>query len=138
MSPHSIGLDCMVNKAPAAGLRQEQSGRGPPSGSPTESIKRMSMMVNNGGSTFSLGPFVHQSSKLPINLHSGFPLSHSPLDRLIGKKRKCSPGSSSGSSGRSSKPTKVAKLPAMNNIHMKYVGTIPGAQGLSNNFLSTR
>ncbi|MBZ3887667.1 SH3 and multiple ankyrin repeat domains protein 3 [Sciurus carolinensis] len=106
-SPHNIGLDCVAIRAHAAGLLHEQSGRGPLSGSPTESIKRMSVMVNNGGSKLSLGPFVHQSSELPINLHGGFPLSHSPMDRLIGKKRKCSPGS--GGSG--SKPTKVAKLP---------------------------
>jgi ataxin-7 len=26
-------------------------------------------------------------------------------------------------------------LPAMNNVHMKHTGTIPGAQGLTNNSL---
>ncbi|MBZ3887241.1 Ataxin-7 [Sciurus carolinensis] len=130
-SPHSIGLDCVVNRAPTTVLRHEQSGRGPLSGSPAESIKRMSVMVNSGDSTLSLGPFDHQSSELPVNTHSGFPLLHSPLDRLIGKKRKCSPGSGGGGS----KPNKVAKLPAMNNVHMKHAGTISGAQGLSKNFL---
>ncbi|MBZ3875042.1 Ataxin-7 [Sciurus carolinensis] len=130
-SPHSIGLDCVVNKAPAAGLLHEQSGRGPLSGSPTESIKSMSVMVNSRDSTFSLGPFIHQSSELTVNSHSGFPLSHSPMDRLIGKKRKCSLGSGGGGS----KPTKVAKLPSIYNVHMKHTSTIPGAQGLKNNSL---
>ncbi|MBZ3881451.1 SH3 and multiple ankyrin repeat domains protein 3 [Sciurus carolinensis] len=74
------------------------------------------------------------SSKLPINLHGSFPLPHSPLVRLIGKKRKCSLGSVGGS-GSSSKPTKVARMPATGNIHMKHAGTIPGAQGLMNNSL---
>ncbi|MBZ3880023.1 Ataxin-7 [Sciurus carolinensis] len=106
-------------------------GGAPQVGAP-ESIKRMSVMVNSGDSTFSLGPFIHQFSELPVNLHGGFPLSHSPLDRLIGKKRKCSLGSGSGGG---SKPTKVAQLPAMNNIHMKHASTIPGAQGLTNNSL---
>lgn len=90
-------------------------------------------MVNSGDSTLSLGPFVHQSSELPVNSHGGFPHSHTPLDKLMGKKRKCSPGSSSVSN--SSKPTKVAKLPAVNNVHMKHTGSIPGAQGLTNSSL---
>ncbi|MBZ3886659.1 Ataxin-7 [Sciurus carolinensis] len=103
-SPHSTGLNCVVNSVSTMGLRHEQSGRGPLSGSPAESIKRMSVMVNSGDSTLSLGPFVHQSSELPVNSHSGFLLSHSPLYRLIGKKRKCSPGSGSGSSSSSTNP----------------------------------
>ncbi|XP_076984906.1 ataxin-7 isoform X5 [Tamandua tetradactyla] len=137
-SSHSIGLNCVTNKANSVSVRHDQSGRGPPGGSPAESIKRMSVMVNSSDSTLSLGPFVHQSSELTVNSHSGFSHSHTPLDRLIGKKRKCSPGSSSVSSSinsNSSKPTKVAKLPAMNNVHMKHTSTIPGTQGLMNNSL---
>ncbi|XP_010604875.1 ataxin-7 isoform X1 [Fukomys damarensis] len=133
-SSHGLSLNCVTNRVHSGSLRHEQSGRGPPGGSPTESIKRMSVMVNSGDSTLSLGPFVHQASELPVNSHSSFPQSHTPLDKLIGKKRKCSPGSSSISNS-SSKPTKVAKLPAMNNVHMKHTGTIPGAQGLANSSL---
>ncbi|XP_002713334.3 ataxin-7 isoform X1 [Oryctolagus cuniculus] len=132
-SSHSIGLNCVTNKANSVSVRHEQSGRGPPSGSPAESIKRMSVMVNSSDSTLSLGPFIHQSNELPVNSHGSFPHSHTPLDKLIGKKRKCSPGSSSVSN--SSKPTKVAKLPAVNNVHMKHTSTIPGAQGLTNSSL---
>ncbi|XP_050995874.1 ataxin-7 isoform X1 [Acomys russatus] len=133
-SSHSIGLNCVTNKAHSVSLRHEQAGRGPPGVSPAESIKRMSVMVNSSDSTLSLGPFIHQSNELPVNSQGSFSHSHTPLEKLIGKKRKCSPGSSNvGNSG--SKPTKVAKLPAMNNVHMKHTGIIPGAQGLTNNSL---
>ncbi|XP_070247024.1 ataxin-7 isoform X2 [Myotis yumanensis] len=137
-SSHGIGLNCVTNKANSVSVRHEQSGRGAPGGSPAESIKRMSVMVNSGDSTLSLGPFIHQSSELPINSHGAHSHSHTPLDKLIGKKRKCPPGSSgvSSSSSSSSKPTKVAKLPAMNNVHVKHTGASPGAPGLtSSSFL---
>lgn len=130
-SSHSVGLNCMTSKANSISLKHDQSGRGPPTGSPAESIKRMSVMVNSGDSTLSLGPFIHQSSELTVNSHSGFPHSHPSLDKFIGKKRKCSPGSSSINS--SSKANKVAKLPPVNNIHTKHTGAIPGTQGLMNN-----
>ncbi|KAM6176464.1 ataxin-7 [Erethizon dorsatum] len=133
-SSHSMGLNCVTNRAHSGSLRHEQSGRGPLGGSPTESIKRMSVMVNSGDSTLSLGPFVHQASELPVNSHGSFSHSHTPLDKLIGKKRKCTPGSSSINNS-SNKPTKVAKLSPMNNVHMKHTGTIPGAQGLTNSSL---
>lgn len=129
-SSHGMGLNCVVNKANSVSVRHDQSGRGPPGGSPAESIKRMSVMVNSGDSTLSLGPFIHQSSELSVNSHTNYSHSHTPLDRLIGKKRKCSPGSSSINNS-SNKPTKVAKLPAMNNVHMKHTGASPGAQGLT-------
>ncbi|XP_012590617.1 PREDICTED: ataxin-7 [Condylura cristata] len=140
-SSHGIGLNCVATKTNLVSVRHDQSGRGPPGGSPAESIKRMSVMMNSSDSTLSLGPFIHQSSELPVNSHGSFSYTHTPLDKFIGKKRKCSPGSSSinssggGSSSSSSKPTKVAKLPAMNNIHMKHSGTSPGAQGLTNSTL---
>lgn len=133
-SSHSISLNCMTNKAHSLSLRHEQAGRGPPGVSPAESIKRMSVMVNSSDSTLSLGPFIHQSNELPVNSQGSFSHSHTPLEKLIGKKRKCSPGSSNVSNS-GSKPTKVAKLPVMNNVHMKHTGTIPGAQGLTNNSL---
>ncbi|KAM8759293.1 ataxin-7 isoform 2-T3 [Rhynchonycteris naso] len=128
---HGSGLNCMANRANSVSIRHEQSGRGAPGGSPAESIKRMSVMVNSGDSTLSLGPFIHQSSELPINSHGSYSHPHTPLDKLIGKKRKCSPSSSSVSNN-SSKPTKVAKLPAMNNVHVKHAGASPGAPGLTN------
>nr|XP_021154246.1 ataxin-7 isoform X3 [Columba livia] len=134
-SSHSVGLNCMTSKANSVSLKHEQSGRGPPTGSPAESIKRMSVMMNSSDSTLSLGPFVHQSSELTVNSHSSFSHSHTSLDKLIGKKRKCSPGSSSINSSSSSKSNKVAKLTSMNNVHAKHTGAIPGTQGLMNNSL---
>ncbi|XP_062486216.1 ataxin-7 isoform X2 [Pezoporus occidentalis] len=132
-SSHSVGLNCMTSKANSVSLKHDQSGRGPPTGSPAESIKRMSVMMNSSDSTLSLGPFVHQSSELTVNSHSSFSHSHTSLDKLIGKKRKCSPGSSSINS--SSKTNKVAKLTSVNNVHAKHTGAIPGTQGLMNNSL---
>ncbi|XP_030314079.1 ataxin-7 isoform X2 [Calypte anna] len=138
-SSHSVGLNCLTSKANSVSLKHDQSGRGPPTGSPAESIKRMSVMMNSSDSTLSLGPFVHQSSDLTVNSHSSFPHSHTSLDKLIGKKRKCSPGSSSinnnNSSSSSSKSNKVAKLTSVNNVHAKHTGAIPGTQGLMNNSL---
>ncbi|XP_045434923.1 ataxin-7 isoform X3 [Pipistrellus kuhlii] len=133
-SSHGIGLNCVASKANSVSVRHEQSGRGAPGGSPAESIKRMSVMVNSGDSTLSLGPFIHQASELPVNSHGAYSHAHTPLDKLVGKKRKGPPGAS-GVSG-SSKPTKVAKLPAMNNVHVKHAGASPAAPGLpSSSFL---
>ncbi|XP_073207089.1 ataxin-7 isoform X3 [Lepidochelys kempii] len=131
-SSHSVGLNCMTSKANSVSLKHDQSGRGPPTGSPAESIKRMSVMMNSSDSTLSLGPFVHQSSELTVNSHSSFSHAHTSLDKFIGKKRKCSPGSSSINS---SKSNKVAKLPSVNNVHAKHTSAITGTQGLMNNSL---
>lgn len=133
-SSHSLSLSCVTSRADSASLRHEPAGRGLPGVSPAEPIKRMSVMVNSSDSTLSLGPFIHQSSELPVSSQGSFAHSHTPLDKLLGKKRKCSPGSGSVSNS-GSKPSKVAKLPAMNNVHMKHTGTIPGAQGLTNSSL---
>ncbi|KAI4553846.1 hypothetical protein MJT46_016026 [Ovis ammon polii x Ovis aries] len=137
-SAPGISLNCVVSRANSLGGRHEQPGcRGTSGGNPCESIKRMSVMVNSGDSTLSLGPFVHQAgSELPVNSHGTYPHSHTPLDKLLGKKRKCSPGSSSvNSSGGGSKPTKVARLPAVNNVHTKHAGPSPAAPGLTNSSL---
>lgn len=125
---HGIGLNCVANKTNSVSVRHDQAGRGPPGGSPAESIKRMSVMVNSGDSTLSLGPFIHQAGELPINAHGGYSHAHTPLDKLIGKKRKCSPGSGSVSSG--TRPTKVPRSPAVNNLHVRHTGSSPGAPAL--------
>lgn len=133
-SSHSVGPNCVASRANLVGARHEQSGRGAPGGSPAEPIKRMSVMVNSSDSTLSLGPFVHQAGELPVNSHGGYSHPHTPLDRLIGKKRKCSPGSGSISNS-SGKPSKVARLPAVNNVHVKHSGPSPGPPGLMNSSL---
>lgn len=79
---YSVGLNCTPGRANSLSLKQESTGRGPPSGSPAESIKRMSVVMNSSDSTLSLGPFVHQSS------------DHHADARLEAKRRKGSPGSS--------------------------------------------
>uniref|UniRef100_A0A4W5L085 Ataxin 7 n=1 Tax=Hucho hucho TaxID=62062 RepID=A0A4W5L085_9TELE len=131
---HSVGLNCGPNaRTNSLSLKAEPSGpgvRGPPSGSPAESIKRMSVVMNSSDSTLSLGPFVHQASEH----HSRF--SHAHTDgRMEGKKRKGSPAASSVNSGGGPGRPKVAKSPAINNIHGKHGRTIPGGPGLPNNSL---
>lgn len=80
---YSLGVNCTPGRANSLSLKQESTGRGPPSGSPAESIKRMSVVMNSSDSTLSLGPFVHQSS------------DHHADVRLEAKRRKGSPGSNS-------------------------------------------
>ncbi|KAJ8265629.1 hypothetical protein COCON_G00147280 [Conger conger] len=95
----------------ALGIRLDQSGRGPPTGSPAEPIKRMSVVMNSSDSTLSLGPFV----------------AHAPGGGLEGKRLK---GPGAQGPGRA---LKMAKLPALNNVHGKHGQTIPGSQGLPHN-----
>ncbi|XP_044077619.1 ataxin-7 isoform X2 [Siniperca chuatsi] len=150
---HSVGLNCgptvrtnslSLKAEPSGGSAGGSSGppaRGPPSGSPAESIKRMSVVMNSSDSTLSLGPFVHQSSS---DHHTNFS-HHSSDGRLEGKKRKSSPASSGinsgggggglggGGGGPGPGRPKVAKSPAINNIHGKHGRSIPGTPGLPNN-----
>ncbi|KAF6731792.1 Ataxin-7 [Oryzias melastigma] len=154
---HSMGLNCGPNvRTNSLSLKAEASGgsaggssgppaRGPPSGSPAESIKRMSVVMNSSDSTLSLGPFVHRQSSSSSEHHTSFS-HHSSDGRLEGKKRKSSSASGGINSGggggglgagRGGGPgtgrPKVAKSPAINNIHGKHGRSIPGAPGLPNN-----
>ncbi|XP_067360796.1 ataxin-7 isoform X2 [Channa argus] len=153
---HSVGLNCGPTvRTNSLSLKAEPSGgsaggfsgppaRGPPSGSPAESIKRMSVVMNSSDSTLSLGPFVHHQSS--SGHHTSF--SHHSDGRLEGKKRKSSPASSGinsgggggglgggggGGGGPGPGRPKVAKSPAINNIHGKHGRSIPGTPGLPNN-----
>ncbi|XP_053724076.1 ataxin-7 [Synchiropus splendidus] len=141
---HSVGLNCgpsvrtnsLSLKAESAGGSGGSSGppaRGPPSGSPAESIKRMSVM-NSSDSTLSLGPFVHHPSS--SDHHTSFS-HHSSDGRLEGKKRKSSPASSGINSVGGGAPgagrPKVAKSPAINNIHGKHGRNLPGTPAMTNN-----
>ncbi|TWW61790.1 Ataxin-7 Spinocerebellar ataxia type 7 protein -like protein [Takifugu flavidus] len=150
---HSVGLTCgptvrtnslSLKAEPSGGSAGGSSGpqtRGPPSGSPAESIKRMSVVMNSSDSTLSLGPFVHHQSS--SDHHTSFS-HHSSDGRLEGKKRKSSPASSGitsgggaggigGGGGPAPGRAKVAKSPAVNNIHNKHGRSIPGTTGLPNN-----
>ncbi|GAA6222306.1 ataxin-7 isoform X1 [Lates japonicus] len=154
---HSVGLNCgptvrtnslSLKAEPSGGSAGGSSGppaRGPPSGSPAESIKRMSVVMNSSDSTLSLGPFVHHQSSSSSDHHTSFS-HHSSDGRLEGKKRKSSPVSSSinsgggggglgggGGGGPGPGRPKVAKSPAINNIHGKHGRSIPGTPGLPNN-----
>uniref|UniRef100_A0A667XV56 Ataxin 7 n=1 Tax=Myripristis murdjan TaxID=586833 RepID=A0A667XV56_9TELE len=148
---HSVGLNCGPTvRTNSLSLKAESSGgsaggssgptaRGPPSGSPAESIKRMSVVMNSSDSTLSLGPFVHHQSSSSSDHHASFS-HHSSDGRLEGKKRKSSPASSGGGAtglggggGPGPGRPKVAKSPSINNIHGKHGRSIPGTPGLPNN-----
>ncbi|XP_042195675.1 ataxin-7 isoform X3 [Callorhinchus milii] len=131
-SAYNVGHNC-TNKMNSLGLKHDQSGRGLHVGTPAESIKRMSVVMNSSDSTLSLGPFVHHSNDQTVNSHGGFSHPHTPLEKPEGKKRKSTPGSSTINSG--SKPNKVAKSPMVNNVHTKHASMIPGTPGLSSNSL---
>ncbi|KAM4721713.1 LOW QUALITY PROTEIN: ataxin-7 [Rhinophrynus dorsalis] len=132
-SSHGIGLNFVNSKSNSVSLKHDQSGRGPPTGNPAESIKRMSVVMNSSDSTLSLGPFVHQAGEQTVNSHNSFSHSHSSLDKLMGKKRRCSATSSNITNN--SKSSKIAKLPPVNNVHSKHNNVIPGTQALTNNSL---
>ncbi|XP_077132007.1 ataxin-7 isoform X1 [Ranitomeya variabilis] len=131
-SPHSVGLNFVNNRS--VSLKHDQSGRGPPTGNPAESIKRMSVVMNSSDSTLSLGPFVHQPGDQAVNSHNTFSHSRASLDKFAGKKRKSSAGPSS-ITNNNSKSGKVAKLPPVNNIHAKHNSGISGTPTLTNNSL---
>ncbi|KAM9327220.1 ataxin-7 [Gastrophryne carolinensis] len=132
-SPHSVGHNYVNNRS--VSLKHDQSGRGAQTGNPAESIKRMSVVMNSSDSTLSLGPFVHQAgAEHSVNSHNAFPHSHDSLDKLTGKKRKCSAGPSSITKNNS-KSSKVAKLPPVNNVHSKHNSGISGTPTLANNSL---
>ncbi|KPP76087.1 ataxin-7-like [Scleropages formosus] len=128
---HGLGFNCTPGRTNSLSLKQDQSGRGPPSGSPAESIKRMSVVMNSSDSTLSLGPFVHQGGTEQAGN------SHGAIDgRPEGRKRKGPPASGSvhsGGGGPGPGRPKVPKSLAVNNIHAKHGRSIPGTQGLPNN-----
>ncbi|XP_028302227.1 ataxin-7 [Gouania willdenowi] len=133
---HSVGLSCgPAARTNSLSLKAEPPpARGPPSGSPAESIKRMSVMMNSSDSTLSLGPFVHHHSS--SDHHTS--LSHHSSDRRAdAKKRKSSTASSSINSGGGAGPgrSKVAKSPVINNIHGKHGRSLPGTPNLNNSHL---
>nr|XP_023649737.1 ataxin-7 isoform X1 [Paramormyrops kingsleyae]XP_023649738.1 ataxin-7 isoform X1 [Paramormyrops kingsleyae]XP_023649739.1 ataxin-7 isoform X1 [Paramormyrops kingsleyae]XP_023649740.1 ataxin-7 isoform X1 [Paramormyrops kingsleyae] len=128
---HSLGFNSAPSRTNSLGLKQEQPGRVPTSGSPAESIKRMSVVMNSSDSTLSLGPFVHQGAS---EQQTGFSHTRGVADgQPEGRKRKGPPsvGGIHGSPGR----PKVAKSLSINNIHGKHGRGIPGTQGLANSSL---
>ncbi|XP_058229336.1 ataxin-7 isoform X1 [Hemibagrus wyckioides] len=120
-SSHSAGMNCPPGRGNSMSVRQEAA----------EPIKRMSVMMNSSDSTLSLGPFVNN-----------------PDGRTDTKRRKSSQATSSltgtatctasaGGGGGAQGPSrpKMAKSPAINNIHGKHARAMPGTPGLHNNSL---
>ncbi|TSV54883.1 Ataxin-7 [Bagarius yarrelli] len=117
-SSHSTGTNCPPGRGNSTGTRQDAA----------EPIKRMSVMMNSSDSTLSLGPFVNNSD-----------------GRTDTKRRKSSQAANSltgtstctGGGGGAQGPSrpKMAKSPAINNIHGKHARPMPGTLGLHNNSL---
>ncbi|XP_060766953.1 ataxin-7 [Neoarius graeffei] len=120
-SSHGPGMNCPPGRGNSMNARQEAA----------EPIKRMSVMMNSSDSTLSLGPFVNN-----------------PDGRTDTKRRKSSQATSSltgtatctasaGGVGGAQGPgrPKMAKSPAINNIHGKHARPMPGPPGLPNNSL---
>ncbi|KAJ8379196.1 hypothetical protein AAFF_G00223080 [Aldrovandia affinis] len=136
---HSVRLNCTPSRINFLSLKQNQSGRAPPCGTPAESIKRMSVVMNSSDSTLSLGPFVRQPAD-QLGFSQAQMHTHAPLDsRLEGKRCKGSLGFSGiisstggGEGGLGPGKLKMARLPVVNKKHGQ---PIPGTQGLPNNSL---
>ncbi|XP_076848382.1 ataxin-7 isoform X4 [Brachyhypopomus gauderio] len=136
-SPHAASLP--LGRPGSLSLRQDVSSRALAPSGPAEPIKRMSVVMNSSDSTLSLGPFVHQGSE-----HHG----RADGPRLDSKRRRSSPAtSSSAGAGTCTASTvggggvlppgrpKMAKSPAINNIHGRHTRPMPGPPGLPNSSL---
>ncbi|KAM9443888.1 ataxin-7 isoform 2-T4 [Clarias gariepinus] len=118
-SSSAHGMSCPPGRGNSMGARQEAA----------EPIKRMSVMMNSSDSTLSLGPFVNN-----------------PDGRSDTKRRKSSQATSSltgtatctasgGGGAQGPGRPKMAKSPAINNIHGKHTRPMAGTPGLPNNSL---
>ncbi|KAM9311197.1 ataxin-7-like protein 1 isoform 2-T2 [Gastrophryne carolinensis] len=81
------------------------------SGSSTDSIKHMSMVVSSIDSSLSVSSHVHHPGEHTLAVHNAVSSLPLPFDKSEGKKRK--------NSSASSKTCKITKMPGMNSVHKK-------------------
>ncbi|XP_044136113.1 ataxin-7-like protein 1 isoform X1 [Bufo gargarizans] len=81
------------------------------SGSSTDSIKHMSMVVSSIDSSLSVSSLVHHPGEHTLAVHNAVSSLPLPFDKSEGKKRK--------NSSASSKACKITKMPGMNSVHKK-------------------
>ncbi|XP_063783111.1 ataxin-7-like protein 1 isoform X3 [Pseudophryne corroboree] len=81
------------------------------SGSSTDSIKHMSMVVSSIDSSLSVSSLVHHPGEHTLAVHNAVSSMSLPFDKSEGKKRK--------NSSASSKACKITKMPGMNSVHKK-------------------
>ncbi|XP_046731074.1 ataxin-7 isoform X2 [Silurus meridionalis] len=118
---HGAGMNCPSGRASSMSARQDAA----------EPIKRMSVMMNSSDSTLSLGPFVnHPDCRTDTKRRK----SSQATSSLTGTATCTAPAVGGGGAQGPGRP-KMAKSPAINNIHGKHSRPMPGTPGLPNNSL---
>ncbi|XP_073429698.1 ataxin-7-like protein 1 isoform X4 [Dendrobates tinctorius] len=110
-SYNSLSVHNTNNGTSPISAKLESSVRTSLSGSSTDSIKHMSMVVSSIDSSLSVSSLVHHPGEHTLAVHNAVSSLPLPFDKSEGKKRK--------NSSASSKACKITKMPGMNSVHKK-------------------
>ncbi|CAH2275758.1 Hypothetical predicted protein [Pelobates cultripes] len=110
-SYNSVSVHNANNGTSPISAKLESPGRTSLSGSSTDSIKHMSMVVSSIDSSLSVSSLVHHPGEHTLAAHNAVSSLPLPFDKSEGKKRK--------NSSTSSKACKITKMPGMNSVHKK-------------------
>ncbi|XP_053320216.1 ataxin-7-like protein 1 isoform X2 [Spea bombifrons] len=110
-SYNSVSVHSANNGTSPISAKLESPGRTSLSGSSTDSIKHMSMVVSSIDSSLSVSSLVHHPGEHTLAAHNAVSSLPLPFDKSEGKKRK--------NSSASSKACKITKMPGMNSVHKK-------------------
>ncbi|XP_018424133.1 PREDICTED: ataxin-7-like protein 1 isoform X2 [Nanorana parkeri] len=108
---NSVSVHNANNGTSPISAKLESPGRTSLSGSSTDSIKHMSMVVSSIDSSLSVSSLVHHPGEHTLAVHNAVSSLPLPFDKTEGKKRK--------NSSASSKACKITKMPGMNSVHKK-------------------
>uniref|UniRef100_A0A8C5R4W3 Ataxin 7 like 1 n=1 Tax=Leptobrachium leishanense TaxID=445787 RepID=A0A8C5R4W3_9ANUR len=110
-SYNSVSVHNANNGTSPINAKLEAPGRTSVSGSSTDSIKHMSMVVSSIDSSLSVTSLVHHPGEHTLAAHNAVSTLPLPFDKSEGKKRK--------NSSVGSKACKITKMPGMNSVHKK-------------------
>ncbi|KAM4747047.1 ataxin-7-like protein 1 [Rhinophrynus dorsalis] len=110
-SYNSVSAHNANNGTSPISAKLETPGRTSLTGSSTDSIKHMSMVVSSIDSSLSVSSLVHHPGEHTLAAHNAVSSLPLPFDKSEGKKRK--------NSSASSKACKITKMPGMNSVHKK-------------------
>ncbi|KAG9490016.1 hypothetical protein GDO78_005758 [Eleutherodactylus coqui] len=110
-SYNSVSVHNANNGTSPISAKLESPVRTSLSGSSTDSIKHMSMVVSSIDSSLSVSSLVHHPGEHTLAVHNAVSSLPLPFDKSEGKKRK--------NSSASSKACKITKMPGMNSVHKK-------------------
>ncbi|XP_069833726.1 ataxin-7-like protein 1 isoform X2 [Dendropsophus ebraccatus] len=110
-SYNSVSVHNANNGTSPISAKLESPVRTSLSGSSTDSIKHMSMVVSSIDSSLSVSSLVHHPGEHTLAVHNAVSSLPLPFDKAEGKKRK--------NSSASSKACKITKMPGMNSVHKK-------------------